>query len=61
MALAALSPEAFALSKRQTRQPSLERLERDGSRIDDEVTQIWCAYDTLDRIRDYVSRTLKKN
>ena len=59
-ALAALSPEAFALSKRQTRQPSLERLERDGHRIDDDVTRIWCAYDTLDRIRDYVSRTLKK-
>ncbi len=60
MALAALSPEAFALSKRQTRQPSLERLERDGRRIDDEVTQIWCAHDTLDRIREYVARTLKK-
>lgn len=60
MALAALSPEAFALSKRQTRQPSLERLERVASRTDDEVTRIWCAYDTLDRIRDYVARTLKK-
>jgi enoyl-CoA hydratase len=60
IALAALPPEAFALSKRQTRQPSLDRLERDGRRIDDEVTQIWCAYDTLDRIRDYVARTLKK-
>ncbi|MGE3304269.1 MAG: hypothetical protein AB7M12_14280, partial [Hyphomonadaceae bacterium] len=60
MALAALSLDAFTLSKRQTRQPSLERLERDGRRIDDEVTQLWCAYDTLDRIRDYVARTLKK-
>lgn len=60
MALAALSPEAFALSKRQTRQPSLERLERDGARIDDEVMKVWCAHDTLDRIRDYVARTLKK-
>ncbi|MGE0038299.1 MAG: enoyl-CoA hydratase/isomerase family protein [Xanthobacteraceae bacterium] len=60
IALAALSPAAFALSKRQTRQPSLDRLERDGSRIDDEVMQIWCAHDTLDRIRDYVTRTLKK-
>jgi enoyl-CoA hydratase len=59
--LAALSPEAFALSKRQTRQPSLERLERDGRRIDEEVTRIWCAYDTLDRIKDYVGRTLKKS
>jgi len=58
--LAALSPAAFAISKRQTRQPSLERLERDGRRIDDEITQIWCAHDTLDRIRAYVERTLKK-
>ena len=58
--LAALSPEAFALSKRQTRQPSLERLERDGRRIDDDVTRIWCAHDTLDRIKAYVARTLKK-
>jgi enoyl-CoA hydratase len=60
MALAALSPEAFALSKRQTRQPSLDRLERDGSSVDDEVMKVWCAHDTLDRIRDYVARTLKK-
>lgn len=60
MTLAALSPEAFALSKRQTRQPGLDRLERDGFRIDDEVMQIWCAHDTLERIRDYVTRTLKK-
>jgi enoyl-CoA hydratase len=60
MALAALSPEAFALSKRQTRQPCLDRLERDGPRIDDAVTQIWCAHDTLERISDYVTRTLKK-
>jgi enoyl-CoA hydratase/carnithine racemase len=59
-ALASLSPAAFALSKRQTRQPSFERLEREGRRIDDEVTRIWCAPETLERIRDYVSRTLKK-
>ena len=59
--LAALSPEAFALSKRQTRQPSFERLERDGRRIDDDVTRIWCAHDTLDRINAYVTRTLRKS
>lgn len=58
--LAALSPAAFALTKQQTRRPSLERLERDGRRVDDAVTQIWCAHDTLDRIRAYVARTLKK-
>jgi enoyl-CoA hydratase len=59
--LAGLSPAAFAITKRQTRQASLDRLERDGRRIDDEVTQIWCAHDTLDRIEAYVARTLKKS
>jgi enoyl-CoA hydratase len=60
MALAALPPEVFALSKQQTRQASIERLARDGGRIDEAVLRIWCAHDTLDRIRDYVARTLKK-
>jgi enoyl-CoA hydratase len=59
-ALAALSPEAFAITKRQTRQPAMERLARDGARIDAEAMQIWSADDTLARVRDYVARTLKK-
>ena len=42
--LAALSPSAFALTKRQTRQPALERLQRDGTAA--EVTQ------NLDGARD---------
>lgn len=58
--LAALSPEAFALTKRQLRQPVTERLARDGARIDAEVTEIWTRPDTLARIRDYVARTFKK-
>jgi enoyl-CoA hydratase len=58
--LAALAPAAVALTRRQTRQPALERLQREGRAIDAEVTQIWTAPDTLDRIRDYVSRTFKK-
>jgi enoyl-CoA hydratase len=58
--LAALAPAAMALTRRQTRQPALERLQREGRAIDAEVTQIWTAPDTLDRIRDYVSRTFKK-
>jgi enoyl-CoA hydratase len=60
--LAALSPSAFALSKRQTRQPSLERLAGAASReLDAEVARIWAAPDTLARVRDYVGRTLKKS
>ena len=56
--LAALSPAAFALSKRQTRQPALARMQKEG--VDAEVTRIWTAPETLERIRDYVARTLKK-
>jgi enoyl-CoA hydratase len=57
--LAALPPSAFALTKRQSRQPSLERLKADATRT--EVEQIWTAPETLDRIRDYVARTLHKS
>ncbi len=58
--LAALSPPAYALSKRQLRQPARERLEREGEGWEAEVTDLWTADVTARRIRDYVSRTLKK-
>lgn len=58
--LAALPPPVFALTKRQTRQPALERLERVGRNIDAAVEEIWTAPETLEGIRDYVSRTLRK-
>ena len=61
MTLAALSPAAFALTKRQTRQPALERLDRAGRTVDAEVEEIWTAPETLERIRDYVARTLRKS
>jgi enoyl-CoA hydratase len=57
--LAALSPPAFALTKRQTRAPALERLAH--AEVDAAVTQIWTAPETLARIRDYVARTLRKS
>jgi enoyl-CoA hydratase len=57
--LAALPPSAFTLTKRQLRQPSLGRLKADATRA--EVEQIWTAPETLDRIRDYVARTLRKS
>ena len=59
-ALAALGAEAFALTKRQTREPVRERLERDGPRFDPAVDALWYAPDTAARIRDYVTRTFKK-
>ena len=59
-ALAALGADAFALTKRQTRQPAKERLERDGPLFDPAVDAVWTAPETAARIRDYVTRTFKK-
>jgi enoyl-CoA hydratase/carnithine racemase len=57
-ALAALPPKAFALSKRQIRQPALQRMR--AADVDAAVEQIWAAPETLARVRDYVARTLRK-
>jgi enoyl-CoA hydratase len=58
LVLAALPPAAFAITKREIRQAALERAKLDASRA--EIEQIWTAPDTLNRIRDYVARTLRK-
>lgn len=58
--LASLPTFAFAQTKTQMRQPVVERLERSGAAIDKIATEIWAAAETLDRVRDYVARTLKK-
>jgi hypothetical protein len=58
--LASLSPFAFAQTKTQMRQPVVERLERGGAAIDKIAIEIWAAEETLDHVRDYVARTLKK-
>jgi enoyl-CoA hydratase len=58
-ALAALPPKAFALSKRQTREPALQRMKN--LELDAAIEQIWTAPETLDRVRDYVARTLRKS
>jgi enoyl-CoA hydratase len=57
--LAALPPAAFALSKRQIREPNLHRIDNSKD-VDAAIEQIWTAPETLERIRDYVARTLRK-
>jgi enoyl-CoA hydratase len=57
-ALAALPPAAFAVTKQQIRQLAFDRIKADARYR--EIEQIWTAPDTLDRIRDYVTRTLRK-
>jgi enoyl-CoA hydratase len=57
---AALSPEAFAQTKAQIRQPAAERLASSGAATDEKVTAIWMQDATLARIADYVAKTLNK-
>jgi enoyl-CoA hydratase len=59
--LAALSPPAFAQTKTQIRQAATERYRNSGTATDKAVTEIWTAPATLERIGEYVSRTLKKS
>ncbi|MCC6779740.1 MAG: enoyl-CoA hydratase/isomerase family protein [Hyphomicrobiales bacterium] len=58
--LADLSPAAFALTKQQIRQPTLDRVEEARDNVAAEVDALWAAPQTLARIRDYAERTLRK-
>ncbi len=57
----ALSPPAFAQTKKQIRQAVAERYAQSGEVTDKTVTGIWCADATLGYLRDYAARTLKKS
>jgi enoyl-CoA hydratase/carnithine racemase len=59
-ALAAVPPTAFALTKRQLREPVIERIHV-GSAIDALVLDAWASDETLSAIRAYVERTLKRS
>ena len=50
----------YVQKQTQIRQPVADALERHGKRIDTAAMEVWTAPETLDRIRDYVSRTFKK-
>jgi enoyl-CoA hydratase len=58
--LAALSPQAFAVTKSQMRQPVAERTASNARDFDEAVVGVWTAQETLDCVRDYVAKTLKK-
>jgi enoyl-CoA hydratase len=58
--LAAIAPAAFAETKSQIRAPVAERYAATGEATDAAVTDLWCADDTLARLRGYVARTLAK-
>lgn len=57
--LAALPPVVFELTKRHVRAPARQRM-ADWRSADREVTDVWCAPETISAIREYVARTFKK-
>lgn len=57
---AAIRTEAFAISKRQLRQPVADRYQSESKRFEAAVNELWYAQEAFDRIRGYVSRTFKK-
>jgi enoyl-CoA hydratase len=57
--LAAISSDAFALTKRQLREPALQRI-RGGAAVDAVVQEAWASPVTLQAIGEYVARTLKR-
>lgn len=58
--LAALPPATFALTKEQIRQPVADRMAQHGASVDSRADAIWASPDTVQHIRAYVARTLKK-
>jgi enoyl-CoA hydratase/carnithine racemase len=59
-AMAALPPAAFAITKKQLRAPALARIREGRERFDAAIHEYWAAPGTLDTVRAYVDRTLKK-
>ena len=58
--LASIAPAAFAETKSQLRAPVAERYRANGEATDEAVTALWCADDTLARLRSYVAQHLTK-
>ncbi len=57
--LAAIPKATFALTKRQLRQPVLERIDRQARAADAEVARAWASPEINTAIRSYVQRRIK--
>jgi enoyl-CoA hydratase len=58
--LAALSPNLFALTKRQLRAPAMARIRESAAQFDAEVMDMWARSETIAAIEAYIARTFKK-
>ena len=57
---ASLPPRAFALTKRQLRDRTISRAKHYGNELDAEVQKLWGEPATLDAVRAYLAKTVKK-
>ncbi len=58
--LSSIPGDAFATTKRQIRQPTIELMERTSPEVDPKVLEIWSRPETLASIRDFLARTIGK-
>ncbi len=58
--LAAISPDAFRVTKQWLRAPALARIEREGPVHDERALAGWSAPETHQRIRDYLAKTIRR-
>ncbi len=58
--LGALSADAFAISKRQIRQPAFERMQALAAETDAQVLEVWSRPETLAGIRAFLDKTIGK-
>ncbi len=58
--MGSISADAFTISKRQIRQPALERMQRLAAETDDQVLEVWSRPETLAGIRAFLEQTVGK-
>jgi enoyl-CoA hydratase len=58
--MAAIPAAAFELTKTQMREPALETMRRRRAQLDARIAEYWTNPATMDAVRGYVERTLKK-
>ena len=59
--LASVHRASFAITKREIRRPAMERIRALEQTVAREVHERWLEPETLERIRDYLERTIPKN
>ena len=59
--LASVHRASFAITKREIRRPAMERIRALEQTVAREVHERWLEPETLERIRDYLDRTIPKN